>query len=317
MKFLISHFTALFMVFLFVNIAAAQGVLTNGWTHSGTIAPVGDSDTWTFSANAGDSIIIRVGEITQTNNFTPRIRLFNPNSVQQALATASSAAEIAVSATNTGTFTVIVDDNAGTTATGTYRLTLVKTGDPIMITPGDEGGPMTNGFAHTGSLPVGDLDAWTFTASAGDAVVIKVGQITDTNSFDPWVRLYGPDGKLISGSFDSSAAEVTTRATNSGTFLVVIANNPYNNNAGSGTYQVKLAKTGSAIVLAPGDEGGPMTNGYIHQGNLPVGDLDSWNFTANAGDAILVKLGQITDTNSFEPLGATLRPGRCVDQFER
>ena len=90
-----------------------QGTLTNGWTHTGTIAPIGHSDSWTFSANAGDSIVIRVGEISQTNAFTPRIRLQNPSAVQMASAQNSLAAEIAVTATNTGTFTVIVDDAVG------------------------------------------------------------------------------------------------------------------------------------------------------------------------------------------------------------
>src|SRR6185295_5313585 len=30
--------------------AGAQGALTNGWAHTGTISPAGDSDAWTFSA---------------------------------------------------------------------------------------------------------------------------------------------------------------------------------------------------------------------------------------------------------------------------
>src|SRR5262245_16547442 len=50
------------------NDVRAQGALTNGFLHTGTVSPVGDSDSWTFSANVGDSIVIRVGEISQTNN---------------------------------------------------------------------------------------------------------------------------------------------------------------------------------------------------------------------------------------------------------
>ena len=49
------------------NLSFAQGALTNGWTHTGTIAPVGHSASWTFTANVGDRIVVRV-EITQTNN---------------------------------------------------------------------------------------------------------------------------------------------------------------------------------------------------------------------------------------------------------
>lgn len=81
---------------------AAQGALTTGWLHTGTIAPVGDSDAWTFSATTGDRIVVRVGEISQTNNFTLRIRLQNPNAVLVGMAQNSAAAEIAFTATNTG-----------------------------------------------------------------------------------------------------------------------------------------------------------------------------------------------------------------------
>jgi trimeric autotransporter adhesin len=291
----------LLLLALWSSAAIAQGTLTNGWTHTGTISPAGDADSWTFSATIGDRIVIRVGEISQTNNFAPRIRLQNPSAVQVAVASAGVAAEIAVTATNTGTYTVTVDDAVGTTATGTYRLTLARAPGAIVVAPGDEGGPMTNGVAHQGDLPPGDLDVWSFTASAGDSLVVKVGQITQTNNFDPWVRLYGPDGALLGSATAVTAAEVTTRATNSGTFLVVIANDPYYSDAASGTYVLTLAKTGSPIVVSPGDEGGPMTNGVAHLGNMPIGDLDLWDFTANAGESIVVRVGQMSDTNNFDP----------------
>ena len=116
----------LLSIFFISNMAVAQGLLTNGWTHTGTIAPAGDADSWTFDASVGDRIVIRIGEINQTGAFNPRIRLLNPNAVQVASVFNSLAAEIAVTATNTGTFTVIADDNSGTVATGSYRLTLVK-----------------------------------------------------------------------------------------------------------------------------------------------------------------------------------------------
>ncbi|MBI3853883.1 MAG: hypothetical protein HY298_26965, partial [Verrucomicrobia bacterium] len=278
----------------------AQGVLTNGWMHTGTIAPVGDSDSWTFSANAGDRIVIRVGEITQTNSFTPRIRLINPASVTNT-ASGAVAAEIAVTATNTGTFTVIVDDAFGTTATGTYRLTLAKSPGAVFVAPGDEGGPMTNGVMHTGTIDVGDLDVWTFTANSGDAIIVRMGEITDTSAnFTPWVRLFGPNGTLLDSGFGSSAGEVAVTATNSGTFTVVVgdANGLL---SGTGTYLLTLAKTGDPVVVSAGDDGGPMTNGVLHTGTVLTGDLDIWTFSATNGDNIVVRIGEISDTNTFTP----------------
>jgi hypothetical protein len=127
-------------------------------------------------ATIGDRIVIKVGEITQTGTFAPRIRLQNPAAVLIASDASGSAPEVAVTATNTGTFTVIVDDQIGTSATGTYRITLAKTGSAISVSPGDEGGPMTNGVAHQGILPVGDLDLWSFAATNGDSIVVRAGQ---------------------------------------------------------------------------------------------------------------------------------------------
>src|SRR5262249_48902762 len=45
--------------------ANAQGSLTNGWTQTGTIFTAGGSDSRTFFANAGESIVVRVGKTTQ------------------------------------------------------------------------------------------------------------------------------------------------------------------------------------------------------------------------------------------------------------
>ena len=284
------------------HLALAQGTLTNGWTHTGTIAPGGDSDAWTFSANTGDRIVVRVGEITQTNNFTPRIRLQNPVAVQQAVASGAVAAEIAVTATNSGTFTVIVDDANGVSATGMYRLTLARSPGIVTITPGDEGGPMTNGAMHTGTIDAGDLDVWTFNANSGDAIVVRMGEITDTSgNFTPWVRLYSPDGTLLDSGFGASAGEVSVTATNSGTFIVV-AGDGNGALSGTGTYRLTLAKTGAPVVVSAGDDGGPMTNGVMHTGTTDTGDLDIWTFTANTGDALVIRIGKITDTSgNFTP----------------
>jgi trimeric autotransporter adhesin len=292
------------------RLALAQGTLTNGWTTTGTIAPVGDSDSWTFQANTGDRIVVRVGKITQTNSFNPRLRLQTPNAVQQAIVSGSIAAEIAVTATNSGTFTVIVDDEFGTSATGTYRLTLAKSPGTFFVAPGDEGGPMTNGVMNTGTIDVGDLDVWTFTANAGDAIVVRMGKITDTSgNFTPWVRLYAPDGTPLGSSFNVSVAEVTVTATNSGAFSVVVGDG---NGAlsGTGTYRLTLAKTGDPVVISPGEQGGPMTNGVMHLGTISTGALELWTFSANTGDALVVRIGKIVDSSgNFEPWIRLYSPG--------
>lgn len=283
------------------NNAAAQGALTNGWTHTGTISPAGDSDSWTFSASTGDRIVLRVGEITQTGSFSPRIRLSTPNAVQQAVASGTVAAEISVTATNTGTFTVIVDDVVSTTATGTYRLTLAKSPGAISVAPGDEGGPLTNGVMHTGTLDVGDLDVWTLTATNGDTLTLAIGETVAGSSLTPALWLYGPDGKLLDSGSGTAAAQVSFRATNSGSFIVV-AGDFSSAFAGSGTYRLTLARTGSPVVVSTGDEGGPLANGATYNGVIEVGDLDVWTLTANSGDNLTIAMGESVSGSTLTPV---------------
>ena len=271
--------------------------LTNGATHLGSISAAGASNTWTFLASVGESIVLWVGEITQTGTFTPRIRLLNPSGVQQATSSGALAADLTTTATNGGIFTVVVDST--TAGTGTYRLSLAKTGSPLMISANDEGGALTNGATHTGSIDVGDIDAWTFTANARESIVVWIGE-TSASSLIPWLRVFGPNGVLLSEDFNAAAAEVTVRATNSGTFLVVVGDGNVGR-SGTGSYRLSMAKTGSALTISPSDEGGALTNGATYAGSIEVGDIDAWTFTANAGESIVVWTGEITAGSTLLP----------------
>jgi hypothetical protein len=204
-------------------------------------------------------------------------------------------------ATNSGTFLVVVSDgNGGLFGAGDYRLTLAKTGDPVVVSAGDDGGPMTNGVTHTGTILLGDLDLWTFAANSGDSLVVRMGQITDTNTFYSWVRLYGPDGALLRSSFNAVAAEVTMRATNSGTFLVVVGDGN-GGLFGSGDYRLTLAKTGDNLAVAPGDEGGSLHAGVDPEGVITFGDLDVYAFTTCRGEHISLRLDELIDNGTFFP----------------
>ena len=284
-----------------VNSALAQGALANGSTTGGTITLVGEAHSWTFSATNGDAIVIRVGDVTNLNLavFTPRLRLFSPSAVQIATDFGSSAAEVAVTATNTGTFTVVVDDLSGTGG-GAYRLTLAKTGSAVNVASGDTGGLMTNGYTHTGMIDTGDIDIWTFNANVGEAIVVRMGEITDTNVFFPWVRIYGPNGVLLDSGANQSVGEVTARATNSGAFLVVVSDGN-GTRSGSGAYRLTLAKTGSPLLISAGDEGGQMSGVSSYSGTIGTGDLDAWTFTAFAGDNIVLQMNELSGTNVFTP----------------
>src|SRR6185295_8992188 len=103
------------------------------------------------------------------------------------------AAEITTVASATGTYTLTVRDGNlshsgdSTNNTGTYRLHLARSGSSFIVPAGDEGGDLVNGAITPGTIHVGDLDLWSFTATAGEGIVVRAGEVTDNGNFEPQV----------------------------------------------------------------------------------------------------------------------------------
>jgi hypothetical protein len=279
------------------------GPLTNGATHCGTIAGAGEVDTWTFTAIAGDRIAVHLGEVIDQNDFRPWIRVLAPNSASLGSSSGLAAAVLSdIIAPSTGTYQVLVASyDAAFDGTGTYRLTMTHTPGPITVSAGDEGGPLTNGALHTGQIFTGDVDVWTFTANANDRIGVNVGEIVDDNDFRPWIRVWAPNGASLGSTAGVAATTLSDLiAPVTGTYLVLVSS--YNNGFdGTGTYRLTMTHTPGPITISAGDQGGPLTNGGLHTGEITVGDLDIWTFTANVGERIAVHIGEITDNDDFRP----------------
>ena len=285
-----------------VSAADQGGPLTNGAIHEGQILQ-GDVDVWTFTATAGERISVHLGEITDTDDFRPWLRLWAPNgaSLQDIAGVSATVVDDAI-APVTGTYLVqVASFDSGVDGEGTYRMTLTKTSGPISVSPGDQGGPLTNGAIHEGQILQGDVDIWTFTATAGERISLHLGQITETDDFWPWLRLWAPNGASLEDVAGVSATVIDDAiAPVTGTYLVQVAS--FDSGVdGEGTYRMTLTKTSGPISVSPGDQGGPLTNGAIHEGQILQGDVDIWTFSATAGDRISLHLGEITDTDDFRP----------------
>jgi len=200
------------------------GPLTNGATHTGEIVQ-GDLDVWTFTANAGDRIGVHIGEITDTADFRPWIRLWAPNGTILASQSGTDAAVIdGIAAPVAGTYLVLVSSfDSGFDGTGTYRLTMAKTPGPISVSAGDEGGPLTNGAAHTGEIVQGDLDVWTISAAVGQKISVQINETSETDDFRPWIRLWAPNGTILGSASGLTAAQIlSVTAPATGTYLVLV-----------------------------------------------------------------------------------------------
>jgi hypothetical protein len=166
-----------------------------------------------------------MGEVVAGSTLTPELRLYGPDgALISSYGASGQAAEVTVRATNSGTFTVIASDfSGGFSGSGTYRLTLAKAPGVFQVSPGDEGGPLNGGGLYAGNLEVGDLDLWSFTACAGDIVVLQITETTLNSTLTPWIRLYGRDGALLNSVSGAATAQISRTAPADGTYTVVLA----------------------------------------------------------------------------------------------
>src|ERR1022692_2219594 len=257
------------------------GAMTNGGNYAGTIT-LGDLDMFSFTANAGDSINLRLG----TTNFVGNLQLYGPNGALLDAVGAYPDTDdlIADTSTNSGTFTVLVSDGYGG-GTGPYELHLAQIPEPFIVPAGDQGGAMTNGGNYTGTITLGDLDMFTFTANAGDSINLRLG----TTNFVGNLQLYGPNGALLDavGGYPVKDDLIAYTATNSGTFTVLVSDGY---GGGTGTYELHLAQIPEPFIVPAGDQGGAMTNGGNYTGTITLGDLDMYSCTACQGDVIHLEL---------------------------
>src|SRR3989449_742353 len=288
--------------------AHATGSLVNGRTYSGTISVPGDLDTWTFTATQGDYIALSVGTVTQTTaHFAPWIRLLSPTGVLLGnSSTQTGASNIAATAPTSGTYTVIIGSYVGGfyDGTGSYLLTLAQGPGAVVVSAGDQGGPMTDGATNAGSIYQGDFDTWTFTATQGDYIALSVGTVTQTTAhFAPWIRLVSPTGALLgNSSTQTGASNIAATAPTSGTYTVIIGSYLSGFYDGTGSYLLTLAQGPGAVVVSAGDEGGPMTFVLMIR-RPPRSTLFPYStLFRSQGDYIALSVGTVTQTTAhFAP----------------
>jgi hypothetical protein len=62
-----------------------------------------------------------------------------------------------------------------------------------------------------------------------------------------------------------------------------------------------MTHTPGPITVSPGDQGGPVTTGAAHPGEIVQGDLDVWTINVVAGQQITVQISETSETNDFRP----------------
>ena len=287
----------------YTNVDGAQtdGELINGGFVSEQI-DFGDIDAWTFDAQAGDSVQIRLTDIDGGSLF-PTARLYNPDGsllasnanefVALLLCDGSSTCALE----QTGTYTLIVDDGR-IAFTGNYDVYYTN------VDGAQTDGELVNGGFVSEQIDFGDIDAWTFDAQAGDSVQIRVADIDDSTLF-PTARLYNPDGTLLTNIGNEFVASIVCDGSSAcsieqdGTYTLVVDDGRI---AFTGNYEVHFVKVPGVTADATLEAGG------LRYGTLTRGDLDSYTVFAQAGDAIELRVTDTAVSSSLFPAARLYAP---------
>jgi len=108
-----------------------NAILVDGLNYPGELTLV-DLDTFVFSADVGDNITLDL--VRLTGDFDSSIELYTPSGVLADSANVVGTASIAHQTTESGLYTVLVQDGLGR-RTGTYSLAFTSDGDPPPAVP--------------------------------------------------------------------------------------------------------------------------------------------------------------------------------------
>jgi hypothetical protein len=140
--------------------AAGQTPIACDQPGSGIIAAAGQHDTYVFSANAGEKVIIAA--VASSGTLRAHLQLLDPDQLFVGDNGFYNDATGNLGLSKTGIYTIIVSDY-GSTATGGYSVYLQFT------TPGRCGPAFTCGQTVTGSIAsVAGMDSYHFSGNAGE-----------------------------------------------------------------------------------------------------------------------------------------------------
>lgn len=265
--------------------AAAAQTLPNGGSVQGVIATPLQRHTYSFFALAGEGLQLRIADLNRGALY-PRITLNDPTGAYFTHGDGPTVAAVIRTAPLTGIYTVEVSNtNNQPNAIGPYELHFTRA-------PGaNEGGSLPNGGRVSGSLGLGDLDSYTFTAQTGQGLQLRMADLS-RGALYPRIYLYAPDGSYFTYDDGPTVASIIRTAPQSGTYTVVVLDASSYLDA-TGDYTLEL-------VRAPGaNEGGALPNGGSVSSTLDLGDLDSYTFSAQAGEGFHLRVADLATAGLY------------------
>jgi len=195
---------------------------------------------------------------------------------------------------------VVRDNNVNVTGSGDYNLYFANAGQGFSIPSGDEGGALTNGGVHSGTIDLADMDLYTFQADALDNISAQLDEV-GTTELSPHLLLYGPDGNLLTSGSGATSTTINHQALVAGTYTVVVRDNNVNA-TGSGNYELTFTLSPTATGVPAGAIIATLQNGGRFSGTYATGgDIDKFNLAVNIGDTVRLKLADTGSISNVSP----------------
>src|SRR5262249_12108789 len=144
---------------------------------------------FTFSGTVGDHVLL--ADITTAGNLNTNVTLYPPGGGPSLTVTSGDRVDAMLTAT--GTWTIVLEDYTDT-APGGYSLSLLDLSSTLTSGSDADGGAIASNQTLAGTTNVvGDFDAYTFTGTIGNRIVMT-GISTGGPSYTPVIYLYPPGG---------------------------------------------------------------------------------------------------------------------------
>ena len=214
--------------------------LASGQRISGDL-PFGDFDAFTFSADEGE--VVRMAAGNQETNFQAEIEIFGPDGLLMSNTQSVTTSNTEFTAPATGTYTALISDDFGTTASD-YQVVLLTLPTDEIVNDDGINRFLAPGTTITQAMGRNDLHVYTFAGTDGNTITVDFQRAPGESIFyRPRIELFAPDGTRLLNTVPSSPQ--LTLDTTGDYYLVVL----YPNNNGSGEYTLSVTgQTGTSGV---------------------------------------------------------------------
>ncbi len=271
--------------------ALAGTGLTSGQTVSGAIDFLGDVDTYTIDANAGESLLFALADDVGSTGFSVWVQLFAPGDVLVVEDSGTGGVELTASGLpSTGTYTFVIRELSDD-STGGYTFTATIPDDGVVDA---NNVAISSGQTVMGMIDDGDIDTFTIDALAGESLLFALADDVASTSFSVRVQLYAPDGTLADANAGTGGVGLTTTSLPAtGTYTYVIRELSADSTGGY-TFTATIPDDG--VVDA---DNVAISSGQTVMGMIDDGDIDTFTIDADAGESLLFALADGVASTSF------------------